>query len=205
MGKLTRFIDGKLPLYSIIEKLVPIVVGLIGGSFSILLAKVSAWLANISPIEYGAIFFAGLYIALGAYHLLLAAQKKNIILRQATLFVRPGEGNPLESKFDKKIIRITDFFSPFYSPHSNKTFVGCELIGPGNVVFMESTLKDCVLNTCQISIIQGDAHVLNVTAFSKCLFHDTKILGCTIFMTREAYEALPHGMKNKTPIISGTP
>lgn len=204
--KKDQLIDKKIPLYSVLEKLTPYIIGTTGGSASLLLAKFSDLIKGINPLFYGIAFVAGIYISLSIYHILLSAKKKNLILRQASLLSRPGEGNPLESRFDRKIVKLTDFFSPFYSPHKNKTFHNCEVIGPGNIIFLGCTLNNCILSSCQIAITNNiETPIINVTAFSDCVFLDTKILGCTIFMSKGEYGRLTADMKKNGVIISGTP
>lgn len=206
MKSIIKFVDGKIPLYTILEKLTPYVIAAFGGSASVLLASISESLKELSPFHYGLVFLIGTYAALVAYHMLLSAKKKSVILKQASIFTRPGEGNPLESRFEKKIIRLTDFFSPFYSPHKNKTFIHCELTGPGNILFLGSTLQNCIFSSCQIAILNKTSEpIINVTAFRNCTLLDCKILGSTIFMTKEEYSALPSKMKERTIVISGAP
>ncbi|KAF6692762.1 hypothetical protein HFD98_09665 [Pseudomonas sp. EKM23D] len=206
MAKGEEFIDKKIPLYSIIEKLTPYIIGASGGSLTLALTKISELVQGINPIFYAIAFVAGIYIALGIYHIILSAKKKNIILRQANLISRPGEGNPLETKFDKKTIKITDFFSPFYSPHKNKTFHNCEIVGPGNVIFLGCTLNNCILSSCQVVIINDSKiPILNITAFSQCVFLDTKILGSTIFVSKADFRNLATAAGDDVVVISGTP
>lgn len=206
MGKGDQFIDKKIPLFSILEKLTPYIIGTTGGGASLLLTKFSDLVKGVNPIFYGIAFVAGIYIALGIYHIILGAKKKNIVLRHASLLSKPGEGNPLESKFDKKIIKVTDFFSPFYSPHKNKTFHNCEIVGPGNIIFLNCTLNQCVLSSCQIAIVNDPATpILNVTAFSHCVILETKILGCTIFVSKSEFKNMTAGAGENAVVISGTP
>lgn len=204
MSSLGKFIDGKIPLYSILEKAIPLVIISSGGGLSIILAKFSAWLANISPITYGLIFSAGAITTTCIYLLIQKAIKNGIIIKHANTLLSPNTANPLETKFEKKTIKLTDFFSPFYIPHKDKTFDNCEIVGPGNIFFNGCYLNSVTMVGCQIVILNNTkTSVINVTGFTNCTIINSKFISCTIFIDAKMYNSLPEKMQQEVAVVSG--
>ena len=203
MTKLRDHFDFKISIMSILEKLAPWLIAPFGGTAGVILAKLTTWLSNVGPIGYGAIFIAGAYLTIGVYHAILSARKKSLLLQYASLISRPGDGNPLETKFDKKTIRLNDFFTPYHTPHTKKIFESCEIVGPGNFAMIGCTLNHISLISCQIVITNRKQPIMNITAFQDCTFLNSKIIGCTIFIPDDQYIDMPDLIKQTIPVLNG--
>ncbi len=202
MSNSPKFISRAQELDWIMSKVIPVLVFFFGGSIQVFLAKISPWLEKSDPIIYSLIFFAGALFYLFAYYLLIAIKKKKINMNFAKLIISETNVNPLETKFEKKIINTENFFSPFYIPHTKKIFQDCHIVGTGSIFMAGCTLNEITFTGGQVILVDDKAKIINVVMFSQCHFIGGRFINCTLMMPVKMYESLPDEFKKSLPVIS---
>lgn len=206
MGPIKDRIETKLSVEWLIDKFWPIAWVAFGSSLTAYFSYVTDWLSRLGPIVYLVAVFLGGYLSLGIYYLVQKTMRAKIENEFAKKALSNNSANPLSSSFDKQVVKIPDFYSPYYITHKKKTFNNCQIIGPGNVLLGGSVLQYGDFRECQIVILNHNPkmRLFNVTAFEDCSFINCQIINITILMTKENYAQLPPDAKQYVPVISGT-
>jgi hypothetical protein len=94
--------------------------------------------------------------------------------------------NPLEDFFKSKRIALAELVSPFEQVIREKTFVDCEIIGPGYVLFLnsgpgKSSLVDNQFPSGDAIMLRNGVYPNNAIAlvdchFTRCKFHQISLL-----------------------------
>ena len=155
--------------------------GLIGGTgvLTVWAGMASAWLEAWGPIGYVAAGLAGaLAAALCLAGVGIWRERLSRIRLNSQLELMPKSINPLDNNFTKQTIRLQDFFSPFMESHSGKTFIGCHIHGPANVLLVPSITfnGNDMSRQCDYVLIDDHVGIRNAIVFCDCLFQD-----CTFF------------------------
>jgi len=155
-----------------------------------------------SPISWVAAGFAGL----AAVTIILVGwafiySTFSLARRTAQIIEKSGV-NPLDERFDRKNIRLLDFYRPQYVPHKDKDFRNCEVTGPGLVYFTGVTFDHCKYRHVQIVVV-GEGNRWGMTVFENAKFLNCDILNITMMMSKAAYETLPQDIKDNVPVING--
>lgn len=96
------------------------------------------------------------------------------------------EINPLQLEFHKTRINLADLADPVTKVIANKTFYGCELIGPANVLPRGHLfLNNPNAVNCQAVVIKRDTRLFNVIVLEDCKIFGGKITNCTFFLVPE--------------------
>jgi len=202
MSWLTKSVGHAKNIEWILSKVIPAFIFIFGGSIQIALARVTPWIESAGPIIYSGLFFAGAFLSLFAYNLILNLDKKRIGITIAKNAASKRNVNPLEQKFERQTISTEDFFNPFYRSHKDKIFQDCNIVGNGNIFLAGCTIKGSTFVRGQIIIVRSDVPVTNVTPFENCTFLGGAFIECSMFMHPEMYEKLPSVMKESIPVIS---
>lgn len=108
------------------------------------LAKATAWVSAYGPIAWGLI---GLTSFAALYALMIWGRKTTSASRRdranALVAERAAEFatvNPLAPHFVNQRIRLSDLHSPFGEPLRDRTFSGCDLIGPAVILLSHMTV-----------------------------------------------------------------
>lgn len=168
----------------------PVIGAVLGG----LAASFTAEMSRFAPLSW---FLAAIVGALAfqVFAWLRAAwAERSAARRRIELLATPkGQVNPLADVFQTQRIFVSDLAPPTGNLIKNKRFVGCELVGPTNVVFLGSSpgatsLTGCELVDCDIVIARDDATMLNALGFADCHFIDCHLYKFTLFMPLEIYK-----------------
>lgn len=107
------------------------------------LAKATGWISAYGPIAWGAL---GLLAFLIIYSVLIWGRSRLASSRKdraaAMIAERAAEHstvNPLAPDFRHQRIRLTDLYTPYGHPVEDRTFRGCDLVGPAVVWISPST------------------------------------------------------------------
>jgi hypothetical protein len=91
--------------------------------------------------------------------------------------------NPLEDNFTKQRVKLMDFHSPFGTVSENKTFHGCEIIGPGLLMLHTSHMSQTSFFNCDvIEITEGTVISDNAIRFKDTTFRDCKFYKITLIL-----------------------
>lgn len=196
-------LDKKLSAEWLFDKAWPIFWLFAGGFITSTYVIVTETIKSYGPLITIALPVLGAYAFLGFYFLLQLAIRAKIRNKFANTVTLNGEANPLESEFSKKIIRLNDFYDPFYFPHKNKSFYNCKIIGPGNILLLGGSMTSSSLSHCQIVIVKDEIPVAGVTVLETCTISNSQIVNCTLFMSRSVYNGIPNNLKNQIPVLNG--
>ncbi|MEJ7933650.1 hypothetical protein WG907_05165 [Sphingobium sp. AN558] len=166
-------------------------------------AYFSPFIAAYAPLSWVVAGLAGLIIVT----VIMCAgswtySRFNLARLTAIIMERSGV-NPLDDRFDRKTIRLIDFYRPQYVSHKNKDFRDCEVIGPGLVYFSNVTFDHCEFKQVQIAIINETKTMWGMTIFESPKFLNCDIVNLTMMMNRATYDVLHPEMKQYVPVING--
>ena len=169
---------------------------------------VAAWaatatkaLTQYAPMSWVVCGFAGaaIFILLAlVWTFVVRMMRINKLAKDAT---EGHTASPLSKNIDGKIVRLSDFFSPYYIPHKGKHIINSKIIGPGSVVF-SGVLNNNEFRHCQIVIVRTDKQIWGITAFDDCNISRCELVNLTLMMSKEYYDSLPHDMRLHIPVIN---
>lgn len=205
MSSIKNRLEMKLSIEWLIDKSWPLFWVVFGGSLTAYLSNLTDWLSKTGPILYLVAITVGGFLFLGMYYLMQKTTRVKIENEFAKKALAHNSANPLSSNFEKCVVKIPEFYSPFYIKHKKKNFKSCQIIGPGNVILGGSILQHGEFRECQIVILNQNQKmsIYNVTVFEDCSFIDCQVINITILMTKENYSALPIEVKRNVTVISG--
>lgn len=172
-----------------------------GGGMSYL-AGITAWLQAWGPIVWGLGFFVGAAAFLICRYLYEVAATRSLRRSEISHAMSAHNVNVLERRFENQRLPVAAFFNHFHIPNFGQTFNTCELLGPGNLVFLGGRFLDVGFIDCQFVVLKPDAsggiRVKGVTVFQDATFMGgSKFIGCTIFV-------LPDQFRHFASQVSGT-
>lgn len=147
-------------------------------------ATQTIWIAQRGPY---AIWLATLSGAILAALLILASAWARYAYMKGSAIQhwreRVDSINPLDREFNKRRINISDLASPIDRRVISKRFIECELMGPANIVFLGSMLKDIGFINCDTCVVPfSNIAVKNVLAFQSVEILGGRIANCTVFI-----------------------
>lgn len=127
------------------------------------------------------------------------AERNERIRRIAMLEAPKGQVNPLEDRFVRQRIHISDIMPPLGVVVANKEFRNCEIVGPANIVMQGtpaglSELAYCTFRDCDGVVTDDEVAINNVAAFIDCSFRNCTFYKVTLIMTYSAYRLNREGM-----------
>ena len=101
-----------------------------------------------------------------------------------------GQINPMDDLFERKKIYISDLSPSYGHEVRGKTFLDCELVGPGVILFVDRITADtCGFVNCDfVRLKRGKLMVQNVLGFDHCVFRRCTFVGFTILSQQEMIE-----------------
>lgn len=181
------------------EKIVtwgPPLLGLSGTSaISAWAAKTTTWLSSLGPIAWvGAGIVGGLSFLVG-YRLWVASATGLQRIRLAKKFeVEKSPINPLDDTFTRLRIPLSAFEKPIPEAIQNKTFVDCEIYGPGVIAFLgTSHIANNGFFYCDLVKIRPDIFVRNVIAFNNVTMRNCKLYKITLLVPPALTNQFPEG------------
>ncbi|MFA7307221.1 MAG: hypothetical protein WC026_11165 [Hyphomicrobium sp.] len=169
-----------------------ILLPLLGGAMSGYLAYVTSALAAYAPFSWLA---AGLTAALVFILIGLGAAKTAELTARwhytRRITANPPPVNPLDNVFTRRQIKLADIRNPFNAVHSNKTFLDCELIGPGTLLFAGNTTLDGIgFINCDCVSVRENVPVHNLIVLQDAVIRGGKIYGMTLLFPETMVEQL---------------
>lgn len=107
------------------------------------------------------------------------------------------DANPLQDRFEKVRLTLSSFYHPFFEWYRNKTFIDCEIIGPGTMTFGGAPHFEHVdFKECDFVVVELGARSMAAIAFESPRFIRSKFFRLTIAAT-------PHDMKHLVAALGG--
>lgn len=183
---------------------VPQAVGVLGfGTLSAVLAKLTKPLEGYAPFSWLACGAAGAVLFLLGYWLWCGARLKVGHLRFVDRITNTRDYvNPVEQTFTDRRIDLSAFSTPIPRPLRNKTFVNCELFGPG-VIYLGGrvSLGHVEFSHCDFVLVKTGARMLNVIPFFDMTMRGGVLHNATIYVTPDSYDGLPENINWLTPSL----
>lgn len=185
-----------------------ITVGGLGFSFigTAWVSYLTAVMSGYSPLSWVACGLLGLLITSLVFWLGTFGYSKILLAQRTAEIMAEISVNPLEERFERKKIRLIDFYSPQYVVHKNKDFRNCHVVGPGLVYFRGLHADGIEFRHVQIVIGKSDpvkpTLIWGITAFENCKFVGGVFAELTMLMDIATYNSLPPDMKANLPVIS---
>lgn len=196
-----NFLDRKLSLEWIADKLWPIGWMLFGGYATAAYVGALEIFKNYKSASFVILFIIGAFVFILMYFLTNKVRIQRISIKSAQLALDDSLTNPLETRFENKVIRLPEFYDPFYVGHKDKSFINCRIEGPGLLFIPDSSIFGSEFRHCQIVIIKEKQMLYGVTVLRQCSISRGTICNCTLLMTRENYDLLEE-LHGNVPIIS---
>jgi len=150
----------------------------------------------------------GVWITVGILTTLLLSGVALVVIlgaaavRKARTYVlafEPDKELYAKDRYERERVHIADFYSKYAAVHEGKTFVDCEILGPGAIYLHENC--DMPQLACSISdfivIRQGD--VISAAAhFSNTSFRNCKFSNVVVFATEETAKSIQQACRLDT-------
>lgn len=105
--------------------------------------------------------------------------------------------NPLDVTFERKRIWISDLTVPGIMVVEGKKFIGCQLIGPGIIMFDGSTLNGNGFRGCDSLVISNpDADIHNVIVLKNCTIIECDLISLTLYWPEQHASTFEKGVTN---------
>ncbi|KGF60294.1 hypothetical protein LH92_10465 [Acinetobacter baumannii] len=180
--KIFSFLDRGISWIELFWKLFGYLLVLVGGSTTGILAKASEIFKNYSLFCSVVVGIATSFILALLLYLLSLSRKKNAEALYLNIHSQPTSTiNPLSDSFDSKIINVADLEMPLNSPHKNKLFKRCEIVGPGTIFIKGGTSSHTKFLNCGDVILAPIEMVLTgVIILENCTLDQCKLINITL-------------------------
>jgi hypothetical protein len=177
----------------------PLMGGAITGTITAWATAATAFLHPYAPFSWVAAFLIGAVI----FELLVCGGVwiRNIIISQTirrSFYEQPDRINPLLTIFQHQRIHISDLLSPITRRIDNKTFIGCEIIGPENIVLLDDFhMSHCDFFSCDYIVCNNRVvPVQNGVAFHACVMRNCKLHRITFLVPETDVVKFERGVGN---------
>ncbi|MFT3673614.1 hypothetical protein [Aestuariivirga sp.] len=152
-------------------------------------ASATEWLGKYGPIAWVSAGFIGVLVFSMVWLVVAVARKIWINSTVHKKFYDSADRvNPMETYFSRKRIKLEDLLPPGSGFVEGKTFEDCELIGPLNVLSIDSFLESNRFESVDHIAISPSANVLNARVFHKCHFRRCKFFNVSFLIAAEFVE-----------------
>jgi hypothetical protein len=156
-------------------------------------ARASGVFSKYAPLSWVACGFGGLLIYAIAVALMGLGRCYSVRSKYDARFMQETGGiDPLAKVFEGKRIYLNDLVLPSNTRVMEKTFVGCEIVGPANI-YLERNNNINRNNSGNIDavVLSGLRQFSNGITFADCVFKDCSFHRVTVFMNPDEVE---HGL-----------
>jgi hypothetical protein len=168
-----------------------------GGGGMGYLAAITSWIAPWGPIGWGAVGLVSFLICMVALASVAAvrgyAKSQNALARFAEESPKTTTVNVLQDNFSTKIIKLADFYHPYFLPKKYIKFRDCEINGPASSLLSGGGMESSRLVDCDVVIINDVIQAFTIMKFENCTFERCVFFRMTFFVTSS--QAIT--MKNK--------
>jgi len=201
MGKIKSVANWIFQNYEKIGAVALVLASFIGPAWG---SYASPFMTAHQPLSWIAVGFAGVMAAAFIYWLLAVANGKMAMAKRVVATLEKSGVNILEDRFDKKVIRLIDFYHPQYITQDNKDFRNCEINGPSLVHFDDAHMERCQFRHVQIVVVStGEDNVVwGATSFKSPKFIGCSLVNFTMLMNKATYDALPAEVRKYVPVIN---
>lgn len=152
-------------------------------------ARASNWLNAWGPIAWVACGFLGVAVALAIMWAAALRNRYALMTRILRHTTADGDGvNPLESTFIRKRIKLSDLAEPVSGSIRHKTFVDCEIVGPGNAIAFPSCIFAGSGGEMVDAVVFTRGRAIAGYELENCTFRNCKFFRLTFLIPHVFYE-----------------
>ncbi len=147
-------------------------------------AHVTALLKPYAPLSWVLAGFLGAWLFMISAYIFAVVRDRIIVANVNRRFYEQIDRiNPLQNTFEKQRIRIDDLVSPIRPLVSKKNFIECELIGPANIRFAASSMRNNEFIMVDFVYCDNDTFPLNGVIFAECSMRNCKLFKITFLIS----------------------
>ena len=148
------------------------------------------WISEYGPVAWGAVVLVSALLIAMTFALMAWYKRTQVrTLYDAKLLESGLFINPLDNVFERKRIFINDFVLPSHRIIQNKTFIDCDLIGPGTIYFRTMNQVQPIREPrVDIVWLSPTAVFYNGFIFDNCIFRNCSFQRITIFASLEDFD-----------------
>ena len=164
------------------------------------------WVLAYGPIGWVVCGFAGLLAFVLIAAIWAFAREKIVSTTIARNFYQTSDRiDPMKSHFLNQRLNLEDFLPPGTGFVEGKTFEGCELIGPLNILTFDTIVTACTFEVVDHIMIDIEKalNIRNARIFKDCTFKKCKFFHVSFLIAESAYENVT--MQGGTNWITPTP
>lgn len=173
-----------------------------GGGGMAYLAAISAPINSYGPIAWGGVGLCSILVIAISLVGFGIWKEKLALANYSQKVATTSNVNPLSHIHKDELIKLVDFFHPYYKPVNNVRFESCDLMGPSNIYFEGGNFDTCGFHECEIVIVRTDRPVRGGIHLRRPVLVNCNIYRATFLMNFEQYCSLPEEMKKGLAVIS---
>lgn len=157
-------------------------------------ARAAEILSAYAPFSWVAAGICGGFAVSAAYWLFAASRAKWVRTKyDNTTMLRGGMVDPLAKTFEAKRIYLSEFVLPSHPVIQGKTFIGCEIIGPANVLLVSgNSVAEGRSPSCDAVALKDGDYPTNAIFLNGCTFRECSFQRVTFFISAQEVEANRH-------------
>lgn len=167
---------------------------------------ITDWVSAYGPIGWVVCGFAGLLAFVLSAAIWSFARAKFVSATIARNFYQTSDRiDPMKTHFLNQRLNLEDFLPPGAGFVEGKTFEGCELIGPLNILTVDTFVTACTFEVVDHIMIDIEKalNIRNARIFKDCTFKKCKFFHVSFLIVEGAYENVT--MQGGTNWITSTP
>jgi hypothetical protein len=157
------------------------------GALTAWAAAATEWIAAYGPIGWWGAGIIGALLAILGFWLIARTRMLFQLVRFRNRVLESSTINPLETVFRNQRIFLRDLTPPIGGVVSGKTFIGCQLIGPANLIFENCHMAGNGGDGIDGIIITKEARPTNGLGFSGCTFQQCQFYLVTFMVPEVIY------------------
>jgi hypothetical protein len=152
--------------------------------------KTATMFSEYAPASWIGAGFIGVLIVSTSVRLLASARRSWIRSKyDNAMMARGGLVDPLANTFERKRIYLNEFVLPSHPRIEGKTFIGCEIVGPSNVMFVEgNNAFENKYPICDAIPLREGEIPYNAIFLTNCTFRQCSFQRVTFLISHGEYE-----------------
>lgn len=149
-----------------------------------------------SPLSWVLAGMTGFFVISVCYTIFMFGRRLRIRAKYDEKHLQDDtEINPLDKTFEGKRIFLNSFVLPSHPFIQNKTFIDCEIIGPGNIYLRQDNSVTKMLEPKIDTVyLEKNVQFYNGFVFDDCLFKNCSFQRVTLFVRNEEYNGFAHNL-----------
>ncbi|MDV7579288.1 hypothetical protein ACLN6O_10630 [Acinetobacter sp. PVC-6A] len=180
--KIFGFLDRGVSWAEIIWKVIAFSIVLLGGTTTAFLAKVSDLFKNYSLFISVLIGILTAFLLTLLFYFINLARKSSAEIDYLNKLSQPSSAiNPLSENYENRVIKLSDLQLPLNSPHQNKFFKRCQIIGPGSIFILSGSYSNTQFINCgDVILVPEGVRLAGIIILKNCMLDQCTLIDITI-------------------------